>query len=69
MNTYLYFLYMRVYPHLGTSGTLLYVWYSLSLFYHFLYNLNRLSFQYENLIGMLDENPTFFERVINANLR
>jgi hypothetical protein len=69
VNTYLYFLYLRVYPFLQTYRVLLYVLYTLSLTYHLLHNLNRLAFQFEHLISMLDSSPEFFERVVNANLR
>lgn len=34
-----------------------------------LYNLNRLSIQFEILISSLDEDPLAFERVISLNIR
>jgi hypothetical protein len=43
--------------------------YTTSLLYHLLHNLNHFTFQYEQLILLLEASPDFFfERVISRNL-
>ena len=69
MYTYLYFLYLRVYPCLGYYRVLLHLMYSVSLTYQLMHNLNRLSIQFEILIANLEEDPLAFERLISHNIR
>lgn len=55
MNTYVYFTYLRCYPCLNpVYRVALHTLYCASLAYQLLHNVNRLSFQFENLIMMLE---------------
>jgi hypothetical protein len=57
LNTYIYFLYLRVYPFLSTYRYLLHLLYTVTLAYQLLHNLNRFAFQFEILIAALEEDP------------
>jgi hypothetical protein len=69
INTYIYFLYLRVYPFLSNYRFLLHLMYTLSLAYQLLHNLNRFSFQFESLMMALEEDPMAFDRIVTMNLR
>lgn len=68
MYTYLYFLYLRVYPFLNYYRVMLHLLYTVGLCYQLLHNLNRLSIQFEILIANLDEDPQTVERIITRNI-
>ena len=74
LNTFLYFTYLKVYlppsHHSQLYRASLHTLYCTSLVYHLLHNLNRLAFQFEALLHMLDtEGPgAGFERIISQNL-
>jgi hypothetical protein len=67
--TYLYFLYLRVYPFLSHYRVVLHLLYSSALCHQLLHNLNRLAFQFEILLACLEEDPQGFEQVVAENLR
>ncbi len=71
INTFIYAMYLKVYPFLTTYyKSLIHTAYLLSLLYHLLHNLNRFVFQFENLMLLMNQEPVaFMEHVVTRNIR
>lgn len=70
ITTYLYFMYMRIYPFLSMYRYLLHSLYLTFLVYQALHNLNRFAFQFETVIRMMDMmSRDAYELILSENIR